>query len=41
MEYFSVDFPSGENLGISVVARSAVEPNLGNTIVENVSDDSK
>lgn len=38
MDYFSVDFQPGQKLGIAVVSRSAEEPNIGNTLVENVTD---
>eukprot|EP00924_Labyrinthula_sp_SR-Ha-C_P009319 maker-scaffold_2-snap-gene-20.35-mRNA-1 protein AED:0.00 eAED:0.00 QI:36/1/1/1/1/1/2/110/294 len=38
LKYFSVHFPARQKLGISVIQRSKNEPNVGNTVVESLTD---
>lgn len=38
MDYYCIEFPAGTKLGLSVIKRSEAEPNLGNTLVEDIPD---
>ena len=38
MDYYHVEFPKDVKLGLSVISRGDDEPDLGNTLVENIPD---